>query len=75
MKKVKIFSVMMAVLFMAPFIVCAAPKAAAKVPAKIIAFAERDNALYKKGETIRFKVTSHPIEGLLSNKQIFKKQK
>ncbi len=56
MKKVKIFSVMMAVLFMAPFIVCAAPKAAAKVPAKIIAFAERDNALYKKGETIRFKV-------------------
>ena len=29
---------------------------AVKVPAKIIAYAERDNALYKKGETIRFKV-------------------
>ncbi|MBR2905363.1 MAG: acetylxylan esterase, partial [Lentisphaeria bacterium] len=28
----------------------------AKVPAKIIAYAERDNALYKRGETIRFKV-------------------
>lgn len=30
--------------------------AQAKVPAKIIAYAERDNALYKQGETIRFKV-------------------
>ena len=56
MKKVRFFSVVTAAVFLAPFIVCAAPAKAAKVPAKIIAFAERDNALYKKGETIRFKV-------------------